>query len=348
MLGKNIRFYRLKNNLSMRELASKINISPMTISYYERDSRNPGIETLRALAGALGVKISDFLKDQGTKLVFAHGEFRKNTRLTQTRQEYIRGAVEEYFGRFFEAVNVLGNKILEDCPPLHSIPLSNDDEKNAEALRHYLNVQLHGPVGNIVESLEYQGILVFSLNIKEDDFSGMNGTVNGRPYIVFRSGMNAERVRSTIIHEAAHFVFDWPSDMPEKECENRATAISGAFLFPAADAVKELGQKRSRVTHDMLSICREYGISMYLLVKRASICEILGESAAKDFYVRASSAKWRKGGEPERIVKEEPSLFRRLVYGAVCEGSISIQKGAELLQESYDSVKLQCSAAVGG
>lgn len=102
------------------------------------------------------------------------------------------------------------------------------------------------------------------------------------------------------------------------------------------------------MTHDMLSICREYGISMYLLVKRASICEILGESAAKDFYVRASSAKWRKGGEPERIVKEEPSLFRRLVYRAVCEGSISIQKGAELLQESYDSVKLQCSAAVGG
>lgn len=347
MLGKIIQYYRLKNNLSMRELASKTGVSPMTISYYERNARKPGMETLRALASALGVKVSDFLNEHGTDLVFAHCEFRKNSRLPQNKQEYIREATEEYFGRFFESVDIIGDKILADLPQVHSIPLSDDDEINAEALRRYLNVPLHGPVGNIVEALEYRGVLIFPIDTNENDFSGMNGTVNNRPYIVFRAGMSAERIRSTIIHEAAHFAFKWPDSISDKECENRATAISGAFLFSSADAVRELGPKRSYVTNDMLAVCRDYGISMFLLVKRATICHIISDSAAKDFYVKASHAGWRKGGEPERIQKEEPGLFKRLVYRAVCEGSISVQKGAELLKEPYNTVKDQCSAAIG-
>ena len=30
----------------------------------------------------------------------------------------------------------------------------------------------------------------------------------------------------------AHFIFQWPDEMEDKEIEKMATAISGAFLFP--------------------------------------------------------------------------------------------------------------------
>ena len=85
---------------------------------------------------------------------------------------------------------------------------------------------------------------------------------------------------------------------------------------------------------------------MFLLVKRANICRIISDAAAKDFYIRASKAGWRKA-EPERTVKERPGLFSQLVYRAVCGNDITVQKGAELLKQPYETVQKQC-AVIGG
>lgn len=126
----------------------------------------------------------------------------------------------------------------------------------------------------------------------------------------------------------------------------RATPISGAFLFPAADARRELGIRRSAVTKDMNITCREYGISMFLLVKRANLCGIISDSTAKDFYIKASQAGWKKN-EPARIEKEQPMLFAQLVFRAVSEKEISVQKGAELLKKPYQFVMENCFAEEG-
>jgi len=106
-------------------------------------------------------------------------------------------------------------------------------------------------------------LLVYFCDIDNDAFSGMNGLVNDRPYMIINQNMTPERIRSTIAHEMAHFIFIWPVDMAEKDIEAMATAISGVFLFPAEDAKRELGIRRSAVTKDMTLICKEYGISMY-------------------------------------------------------------------------------------
>lgn len=57
---------------------------------------------------------------------------------------------------------------------------------------------------------------------------------------------------------------------------------------------------------DMELICREYGISMYLLVKRAAPCGIVTGSIEKDFYIKAGKAGWKKN-EPVRSEPEVPS-----------------------------------------
>ena len=155
--------------------------------------------------------------------------------------------------------------------------------------------------------------------------------------------MTPERIRSTIVHEMVHFIFKWPSEMTEQEIEARATAISGAFLLSEEDAKRELGIRRRAVSKDMLMICREYGISMYLLVKRATICGIVNEKAAKDFYIIAGKNGWKKN-EPTRILEETPTLFSQLVFRAISENEISVQKGAELLKMPYTYVAEQCFA----
>ncbi len=224
--------------------------------------------------------------------------------------------------------------------------MTDDAEANALAMRKYLHIAESGPVGNLVELLENKGILVYITEIDNDAFSGMNGSVNGRPYIIINSQMSPERIRSTIAHEMVHIVFDWSDDMEEKQIEDMATAISGAFLFPFVDAKRELGIRRTSVTKDMTLVCREYGISMYLLVKRANLCGIVNDNVAKNFYIKAGQAGWKKH-EPSRIQREEPTLFMQLVFRAVSENEISVQKGAGLLKRSYSFVEGECFAEEG-
>lgn len=150
-------------------------------------------------------------------------------------------------------------------------------------MRRHLGIAEEGPVNDLITILENKGILIYVCDIESNKFSGMNGFVNDRPYIIVNGNMSPERNRSTIAHELAHLVFDWPDDMAEKDAEDTATAIAGAFLFPKADAIRELGIRRNRVTNDMTLVCREYGISMFLLVKRAHIANIISKDAAQRF-----------------------------------------------------------------
>ena len=341
MLSKNLKYYRLKNALSRKELAKKANISPMSITYYESGERKPGMDVLKALAAALDIRVSDFLTVRNQNIAFRHGEFRKNASLSQTQQECIRESIEEYFNRFMTIVEILGGNVLPDAPECHALQLMENDEENASALRQHLGFPLDGPIEDLIGKLENRGILVYECDIDSPKFSGMNGFVNGRPYVVLNPNMSAERNRSTIAHELAHLMFLWPDSMEEKEAERKATSISGAFLFPISDAVRELGVRRSSVSSDMIMVAVEYGISMWLLTKRAEIAHILNSSQAKSFYVRASFHGW-KTAEPSRIPREYPSLFQQLVYRAVNEEEISVQRGAELLKTSYDRVMAEC------
>lgn len=343
MFNKNLKYYRLKNNLSMKELASRVGVSQMAISHYESGDRRPDMDTIKALATALGIRVTDFLDNRNENLVFVHGEFRKGARLPVKQQEYIRESVEEYMNRFYCAIEVLGGEVLPKAPKCHGLALTDSVEEDALAMRRYLKISESGPVGNLIELLENKGILVYVCDIENDAFSGMNGQVNERPYIIVNGNMTPERIRSTIAHEMAHFIFVWSENMKEKEIEDRATAISGAFLFPAVDAVRELGIRRTLITKDMALTCKEYGISMYLLVKRANLCGIVRDNVAKDFYVKAAKAGWKKH-EPSRIEKEEPVYFMQLVFRAVSEREISVQKGAELLKKPYSYVAAHCFA----
>lgn len=337
MFSKNLRYYRLRKSMSKKDLASITNLTPMAITNYENGARTPNMETLKALAAALGVRVSDFLAVRNQNLVFKHGEFRKNTSVGKSKQEYIKESAEEYFGRFMTTVELIGGEVLPKAPDCNVLNLSGDVEEDAKAMRIHLGVAPEGPIKDLVAILENKGILIYYIDIDDEGFSGMNGFINDRPYIIINNSITPQRIRSTIAHELAHLFFIWPSSMDNKEAESTATAISGAFLFPQNDARRELGIRRNYISSDIMIVCEEYGISMQLLVKRAEIVGIISKEVEKGFYIQMSKKGWRKK-EPLRGEKETPKLFEQLVYRAVSEKDISISKGAELLQKPYAEI----------
>ena len=338
MFNKNLKYYRLKKHMSKKELAEACGVTPMAITNYEQGARRPEIDIINKMATALGVGVADFIRSRNDSLTFVHGEFRKGSQLTKSQQEYVREAVEEYFERFFEVVDYLGGEPLASPPEVHCLRSSGDFEKDAILLRAQLSIPQKGPVEDLIAILENQGILVIMLDFDNRHFSGMNGTVNGHPYIVINKNMTPERVRSTIAHELTHMMFKLGKDIDEGRF---ATEVSGAFLITVEDIIRELGVHRSAVTKDFILICKEYGISMYLLVMRASQAKVVSSTVAQDFYIKAGKAGWRTN-EPRRIKDERPLLFEQLVFRAINEDDISIQKGVELLQIPYAEVEAGC------
>lgn len=340
MFEKNLKYYRLKKNMKIKDLAAACGVTPMAISNYENGKRKPNMETINKLAEALGVYVVDFLSSRNSNLVFDHREFRKNSKLTKTQQEFVQESVEEYFGRFFDAVDCLGGNPLPKPPKCHILKISGNYEKDSIELRKHLNFQKNGPIDELIGVLENKGILILEIDIDNDSFSGMNGFVNDYPYIVINKNMRPERKRTTIIHELTHLMF--VGDENDSDNEKMATAIAGAFLIPKDDLVRELGLRRSSLTKDLALVCQEYGISMYLLVKRASQVGIMSDSLATEFYIKANKANWKKN-EPQRVKNiEEPMLLKQLVLRAINEEGISIQRGAELLNQPCIEVEKYC------
>ena len=101
-------------------------------------------------------------------------------------------------------------------------------------------------MNDLITILENKGILVYLCQIDSSKFSGMNGFVNDRPYIMINSSMSPERIRSTIAHELAHLVFDWPEEYGgEGSGGRRPPQSQGRSFFPKRMLCVSLGYAES-------------------------------------------------------------------------------------------------------
>ncbi len=75
MISKNLKYYRLKNNLSIQALAEIIHVSPDVLAEYESGAQRPSMDVIRALAAALHIKVSDLLARWDSGLTITYGQF---------------------------------------------------------------------------------------------------------------------------------------------------------------------------------------------------------------------------------------------------------------------------------
>lgn len=332
MMHRNIRYYRVRKGLTVSELAGAVSEKLESVFRYEAGEEMPDLKTARRIALELGVRLADLMANSSSGHKYEHGGFLKRRGFSIRGQERVKIAVEDYLDRFFAVTELLGGKVLRDAPEVHKLKPSGDIEKDAQKLRRELGFSDSGAIPNLVSLLEDKGVLVIQLCDADGRFSGMNGLADGRPYVALNSMKTVERQRSTLAHELGHIYFEHPY-CRAGEWERYMTAVGGAFLFPAEDAFNELGKTRQTISADMLMVCAEYGISLPLLVKRAHVLEIVSDVLYRQFKVQVSRSGHIK--REQTIANEERTrLFEQLVIRGICEGSMTKQRGAELLRVS--------------
>jgi transcriptional regulator with XRE-family HTH domain len=127
-LASNLRRLRVARHLSLSELARATSVSKATLSGIERGRANPTVDTLAALAGAMGISIGDLLEEPPV------GDVR-----------IVRASPGQAAGRFrrrvLEAATLDGRAELQElCLPARC---GREEEPRAEGARTHVLV-LHG------------------------------------------------------------------------------------------------------------------------------------------------------------------------------------------------------------
>jgi len=88
LLGERIRRRRQELGLSLRELASKVDLTASFLSQIERDLASPSLKSLRKMAEALEVPIFHFLNDSDSQSPVVRRDGRKTLTLPHSEVMY--------------------------------------------------------------------------------------------------------------------------------------------------------------------------------------------------------------------------------------------------------------------
>ena len=342
MLGERLRRFRLARGMTLDNLAGAINdsVSASTLSKYERGEQQPTATALNRIAAALGVKSAQLWGDPPCHVEWV--AFRKRARLGKREQERIRAFVaEEIEKRVWLQERIRQQNILEF--PILGVPVQsvNDAEEAAITLRQTLNLGID-PIANLVDVLEDHHIHIVEVDAS-DAFDGISAIALNTDKnisaaaIATRKDVPGDRQRLNITHEFGHLILELGTDVdPEKA----AFRFGAAFLAPAEQLRRDVGEKRSRIQKgELLYLKRRYGVSIQAILFRLRDLGIITDAYYKKWCIQINKLGWKKH-EPIEIPSEKPERFYQQVLRALSEEFITETEAEQLLN---NAVKLSAN-----
>lgn len=336
MLGERLKRFRIARGMSLTDLETAIDrfVSSSTLSKYEKGTGQPSAKTLNRIAAAFGIKSAQLWGEQPCDVEPI--AFRKRTKLGKKEQERIKAfATEEIEKRIWLQEQISEQNTLE--LPILGITVQNldDAEKAAYTLRKMLNLGI-GPIENLISVLEDHGIYIIEINASES-FDGISAVARDAhdkviaAAITIRSDVPGDRQRLNITHELGHLILDINKNIdPEKA----AFRFGAAFLAPAEQLRKDVGQKRKRFyKKQLVDLKNRYGMSIQAILYRLKDLKIITDAYYRKWCVDVSKLGWKKQ-EPIERQPEKPERFHQQAHHALSEGLITEKDAARLLNQT--------------
>ena len=333
MLGERLRRFRVARGMSLGDLEATVDglVSSQTLSKYERGKLQPTATTLNQIASALGVKSAQLWSEPPCHVKWI--AFRKHARLGKREQERIQSFVAEEFEKRVQLQEQICEGNTVELPVLSATVRNLDDaEEAALGLRSTLNLGID-PIANLIDVLEDHYIHIIEVDASEA-FDGISAVARDTDdnllaaAIATRSGVPGDRQRLNITHELGHLILDLRKDIdPEKA----AFRFGAAFLAPAEQLRRDVGEKRNRIQKDELSYLKKrYGMSIQAMLFRLKDLRIITETYYRQWCIQINKFGWKKC-EPIEILPEKPERFHQQVLRALSEELITETEADQLL-----------------
>ena len=228
-------------------------------------------------------------------------------------------------------------------PPLQ-LPQADSPIPAARLARKVLGIGPLVPVPHLINALERNGIVVFSLPFrieKIDAFSTWTMVDGDRPIITLSSGCPGDRVRSSTAHELGHLVMHKGLEGNISNLENEANQFAAEFLLPE-QTMRQVFRERLTLAY-ALHLKGIWSVSMQMLIRRARDLGCITERHYRYLFMQIGKRGWRKS-EPGEVLVEKPRLYRQMaemIYGSDNKSQLGVESGvsrrfADRLLANYD------------
>jgi Zn-dependent peptidase ImmA (M78 family)/transcriptional regulator with XRE-family HTH domain len=365
VVSKRVRSLRERMGWSQSELARRAGIGVSTLSDIESGRSAPRLDTVVALANALGVPLETLLRATENPLEVY-------LRAIETPQNL--GALQQWLERCrrYLQIEALAGKPAP-CAPLYTLkPTSRfkDELEQIEIIAQQERGRLQlgmEPIADLVSVVEEAGLRVVGADLPEDDIEGAFLTMpecDASVALINRS-KPALRQRFTLAHEYGHlllhrskgFIVDQAVFQMTSPEERQANAFAAALLMPKALIERmyneyEFPKRRDKLPlYGWLLMTRRMQVSAHALAWRLYNLGYISESERN--WVFHEGAQLLK--EMERVFYNEPieppkvpllsERARTLVLDAYRKEQITASAAAAALERTLYSVQEYLTAA---
>lgn len=310
-VGERLRQAREARGMTQTSLAELVDVTQPAIGQYESGMAAPSRKVKADLAQALEIPIThlqtpftegfseDSLRFRARRAMSMREE-RKAYRHGQLAYDLLRGLLRQ--------VNHLPVRLPQVAP-------GTRPEDAAASTREALRLDLHGPIPNVVRSLEEGGVIVVPLDLgveRQDAFSAWAGNDPEIPLIILLRDVPGDRQRFSVSHELGHLVLHRDG---AEEPESEADRFAAEFLVPAKDVRIEFSARLTLA--DLAQLKKRWKVSIQMLIRRARDAGVISQNHYNYLFRKLGARGWRKG-EPENLPVERPRAFRQMaeqIYG---------------------------------
>jgi len=296
---------RQRRKLTKKDIATRANISPVTLTRIEKGNNPPDQGTLDTIAQVLGFPVSFFFGDDLDELTTDAASFRSLTSMTaKARDAALASAPIAYL--FTDWVTERFN-----LPTINFIELSdvNTPEGAARSLRQHWGLG-ERPISNMIKLLESKGVRVFSLSENTKKVDAFSCWRNETPYVFLNTFKTAEHSRFDAAHELGHLILHKHGGPNQgKEAEREANNFAASFLMPEADVVSTIPFVTS--LGQIITTKKRWGVSAAALAYRLHKIDILSDWLFRSMCIQLNENGYRTS-EPNGIERETSVVWEKV------------------------------------
>ncbi len=315
---KRLREARMVRELSISELADRIGVSKQAISQFELGESVPKAENMMALIHELRFPKNFFFGESdhyvGNTFFRANATATKKSREMQLNKSYLAGYLFDYLKTYidFPALNLPSVKAFDNCQ-WDTLSI----EKLARETREHWGLG-DKPIANIVNLLERNGIMVFSIHMNSEKIDAFCQHRKGRPFIFLGTDkQSAVRRQLDGAHELGHRLMheDVNNDLLSKEefkrVEEQANRFASAFLLPAEAFAQTVTS--TSLLH-FVELKKYWKVSIAAMIYRCKDLGLIKESKYTSLFKQMSMKRMRvKEPLDDAIPVPEPSVLRKSI-----------------------------------
>ncbi|GJN59197.1 ImmA/IrrE family metallo-endopeptidase [Elizabethkingia anophelis] len=303
-----IKLARESRGLTQSSLAKNLSFNQATLSKIEKGLYHVNEEIINELSSALDYR-KDFFYKSHEVYPLKHFYFRKNLGTTVTNSKKIESIINIFSSNIIDLTESVNIEV--DLPYVDLEREALTPEKFASRVRDYFNLP-KGPIKNLVNTLERQGIVIHFLDFNKDlKISGVSFiTPAGIPLIIINNSIPNSRKRFTIAHELAHLLMHYKGSIigELRDLEKEADRFASEFLIPEREIKLELFS----LTEEKLFMLKSYWkVSIQALIYKANSLSTITKDQHRRWITKINYHGWRKD-EPFEFEIESPSLLPKL------------------------------------